>query len=273
MAQAKQRVDSLVDELNEHNYRYNVLAQPSISDREYDDLLKELQDLEKRHPEFVRPDSPARRVGSDLSKTFPTVLHETPMLSLENTYSGDEVREFIDRMSRELPDRELTYTCELKIDGVALSIRYEDGLLVRGVTRGDGVQGEDITPNVRTIRTIPIRLRDSTPACEVRGEVYFGHDVFTAINRQREQAGEPLFANPRNSAAGNPQTSKPASGRGQTAQFLLLRPDRVRCRWVIPLRKPEPPGRAGVRRQSPPTAREKRRGDHRVLGILRPAPP
>ena len=220
MSRAKQRVDSLVDELNEHNYRYNVLAQPSISDREYDDLLKELQDLEKRHPEFVRPDSPARRVGSDLSKTFPTVVHETPMLSLENTYSGDEVREFIDRMSRELPDRELTYTCELKIDGVALSIRYEDGLLVRGVTRGDGVQGEDITPNVRTIRTIPIRLRDSTQACEVRGEVYFGHDVFTAINRQREQAGEPLFANPRNSAAGTLKLQNPQAVADRQLSFF-----------------------------------------------------
>lgn len=228
MSNLKKRVDRLVDELNEYNYRYNVLAQPSIPDREYDDLLRELQDLEKGHPDLARPDSPTRRVGSDLSKTFPTVVHETPMLSLQNTYSGDEVREFVNRMGRELPDHELMYTCELKIDGVALSVRYEDGLLVRGVTRGDGVQGEDITPNIRTIRTLPIRLRESLPICEVRGEVYLGHDVFASINRQREQAGEPLFANPRNSAAGTLKLQNPRAVADRQLSFFsyaLIEPD------------------------------------------------
>ncbi len=227
---AQKRVDSLVDELNEHNHRYNVLARPTISDREYDDLLKELQELERAHPDLVRPDSPTRRVGSDLSKTFPTVVHEAPMLSLENTYSGDEVGEFVERMGRELPEQDLAFACELKIDGVALSLRYEEGLLVRGVTRGDGVQGEDITPNVRTIRSIPIRLHESLPVCEVRGEVYLKHDIFAAINHQREENGEPLFANPRNSAAGTLKLQNPRAVADRQLSFFsyaLLEPDVV----------------------------------------------
>lgn len=220
MSGPRERIDELVHSLNEHNYRYNVLAQPAISDREYDQLLRELQDLEESHPEHLRADSPSQRVGSDLSKSFPTVVHRTPMLSLENTYSGDEVREFVERMERELPNRDLTYACELKIDGVALSIHYEQGLLVRAVTRGDGTQGEDITPNVRTIRTIPIRLREPLPSCEIRGEVYLGHEVFSAINHQREEEGEPLFANPRNSAAGTLKLQDPRSVAQRQLSFF-----------------------------------------------------
>ncbi len=197
------RIDGLVRELNEHNYRYNVLSAPIISDQDFDRLLRELIDLEAEHPDLVRPDSPTQRVGSDLSKTFPTVVHNVPMLSLDNTYSEDELREFETRIRRELPGEDLCYVAELKIDGVALSLTYENGLLLRGVTRGDGVRGEDITPNVKTIPSIPIRLREPVDRCEVRGEVYLTHKTFQAINREREKAGETPFANPRNAAAGS----------------------------------------------------------------------
>ncbi|MDP6778728.1 MAG: NAD-dependent DNA ligase LigA [Candidatus Latescibacteria bacterium] len=203
------RIDELVRELNEHCYRYHVLNQPTISDEAYDHLLRELSDLEAEHPERVRADSPAQRVGSDLTKTFPTVVHELPMLSLDNTYSEDELREFADRITRELPGDDLQWVCELKIDGVALSLTYEDGLLVRGVTRGDGVQGEDITPNVRTIRSIPIRLREPVPRCEVRGEVYLTGKALATINRRREAEEESPFANPRNAAAGSLKLQDP----------------------------------------------------------------
>ncbi|MCZ6633262.1 MAG: NAD-dependent DNA ligase LigA [bacterium] len=203
------RIEALVPELNEHNYRYNVLGQPTISDQEFDKLLHELTNLEAAHPDLIRPDSPTQRVGSDLSKTFPTVVHDVPMLSLDNTYSEDEIREFETRIRRELPDEKLRYVTELKIDGVALSLTYENGLLVRGVTRGDGLQGEDITPNVKTIQSIPIRLKEPIPYCEVRGEVYLHHDIFSAINKDREKEKESLFANPRNATAGSLKLQDP----------------------------------------------------------------
>jgi len=203
------RIRQLTEELNEHNYRYSVLNAPTISDQEYDLLLKELEALEKAHPDQVLPDSPAKRVGSDLSKSFPTVAHEIKMLSLDNTYSQDELGEFDARLRRELPGEDLEYTVELKIDGVALSLTYENGLLVRGVTRGDGVQGEEITPNVRTIRSIPIRLRTHLDFCEVRGEVYLSKASFGEINRRREEQEEALFANPRNAASGTLKMQDP----------------------------------------------------------------
>jgi DNA ligase (NAD+) len=205
----KARIKQLVTELNEHDYRYRVLAEPTLSDQAFDELLKELEALEAAHPDLVIAESPSLRVGSDLTKSFDTVAHPAPMLSLDNTYSEEEVREFDERMRRDLPDEDIAYSVELKIDGVALSLIYEDGLLVRGVTRGDGTQGEDITPNVRTIRSIPIRLRGELRNCEVRGEVYFAHDVFAAINKEREEQEEPLFANPRNSAAGTLKLQNP----------------------------------------------------------------
>jgi DNA ligase (NAD+) len=203
------RIRELVEALNEHDYRYRVLAAPTISDQEFDERLKELQDLESHHPELIVAESPTQRVGSDLTKSFNTVAHPTPMLSLDNTYSEEEVVEFDTRLRRDLTDEEITYSAELKIDGVALSLIYQDGLLVRGVTRGDGTQGEDITPNVRTIRSIPIRLRGSIRDCEVRGEAYFDHASFAAINKEREDREEPLFANPRNSAAGTLKLQDP----------------------------------------------------------------
>ncbi len=197
------RIAQLVEQLNEHNYRYAVLNDPAISDREYDALMRELSDLEAQHPDLIQPDSPTQRVTSDLTREFPTVQHQVPMLSLDNTYSEDELRDFEDRIRRELPDEELQYVAELKIDGVALSLIYENGLLTRGVTRGNGTQGEDITPNVKTIRSIPIRLKDPVPYCEIRGEVYLDHNTFDAINVQREKNEENPFANPRNATSGS----------------------------------------------------------------------
>jgi len=197
------RIAQLVEQLNEHNYRYAVLNDPVISDREYDTLMRELSDLEARHPDLIQPDSPTQRVTSDLTREFPTVQHDVPMLSLDNTYSEDELRDFEDRIRRELPDEELQYVAELKIDGVALSLIYENGLLTRGVTRGNGTQGEDITPNVKTIKSIPIRLSNPIPYCEIRGEVYLDHNTFDAINVQREKNEENPFANPRNATSGS----------------------------------------------------------------------
>ncbi len=206
------RIAQLVEQLNEHNYRYAVLNDPAISDREYDALMDELSDLEARHPNLIQPDSPTQRVTSDLTREFPTVQHDIPMLSLDNTYSEDELRDFEDRIRRELPDEDLQYVAELKIDGVALSLIYENGLLTRGVTRGNGTQGEDITPNVKTIKSIPIRLKacaeiglfsNPVPYCEIRGEVYLDHNTFDAINVLREKNEENPFANPRNATSGS----------------------------------------------------------------------
>lgn len=207
--QVKHQIARLVGELNEHNYRYYVLGAPAVSDEEFDRLLGELEELESEHPDLVPPDSPTRRVGSDLSGTFPAVRHDVPMLSLDNTYSEADLIEFDARLRRELPGEDLVYLAELKVDGVALSLTYENGLLVRGVTRGDGLQGEEITPNVRTIRSIPLRLREPVERCEVRGEVYLTRENFEAINREREQREEPLFANPRNTAAGSLKIQDP----------------------------------------------------------------
>ena len=206
------RIAQLVEQLNEHNYRYAVLNAPAISDREYDTLMRELSDLEARHPNLIQPDSPTQRVTSDLTREFPTVQHDIPMLSLDNTYSEDELRDFEDRIRRELPDEELQYVAELKIDGVALSLIYENGLLTRGVTRGNGTQGEAISPNVKPIKSIPIRLKacaeiglfsNPVPYCEIRGEVYLDHNTFDAINVLREKNEENPFANPRNATSGS----------------------------------------------------------------------
>ena len=207
--QVRNQIARLVRELNEHSYRYYVLGAPAVSDAEFDQLMGELEELESGHPDLILPDSPTRRVGSDLSGTFPAVRHDVPMLSLDNTYSEADLIEFDARLGRELPGEDLVYLAELKVDGVALSLTYENGLLVRGVTRGDGLQGEEITPNVRTIRSVPLRLRGSEDRCEVRGEVYLTRENFEAINRAREQREEPQFANPRNTAAGSLKMQDP----------------------------------------------------------------
>lgn len=207
--QAAQRIRQLSEELEEHNHRYYVLAQPVISDRAFDALLKELEALEKAHPDLASPNSPTQRVGGDITKGFPTVPHRYPMLSLGNTYSREEVEEFVARVEKAIgPTR---FSMELKYDGVAISLTYANGELVRGVTRGDGEKGEDITANVRTIRSIPLRLQGAgwPDAFEARGEVIFTKQRFDELNAQREREGEELYANPRNTAAGTLKQQDP----------------------------------------------------------------
>ncbi len=206
------RIDELRNSLREHDYRYYVLAEPSISDEEYDRLMRELQDLESKHPGLITPDSPSQRVGGEPVKEFPTVRHELPMLSLANTYSEDEIRDFDRRVKGLLKGEKYRYVCELKFDGVSLSLRYEGGVLARGVTRGDGTQGDDITKNVRTIRSIPLRLNpkgEGISDCEVRGEVLMNREDFRTMNEEREEAGEKTFINPRNSVAGTVKLQDP----------------------------------------------------------------
>jgi len=199
------RLESLRARLHEHNYRYYVLAEPTISDREYDALMQELIDIERQYPELVTPDSPTQRVGGAPAKEFATVVHTVPMLSLANTYSEQELLDFDRRVRSLLPHHPVKYVCELKIDGVAVSIHYLNGILNLGATRGDGVQGDDITNNLKTIRSIPLRIplsHSSTRSIEVRGEVFIRKSDFAAINTERDLAGEKVFANPRNAAAG-----------------------------------------------------------------------
>lgn len=205
----RQRIAYLRNIIREHNYRYYVLTEPTISDEEYDALLRELGDLERNHPELVTPDSPTTRVGSDLTREFPARVHTTPMLSIANTYSEQEILDFDRRIRGFLPGEDITYTCELKIDGVAVALHYDGGILTAGVTRGDGITGEEITTNVRTIRQIPLRLRDSTGRCEIRGEIYMERGDFAVMNEERDKAGEKLFANPRNATAGSLKLQDP----------------------------------------------------------------
>ena len=204
-----QRIAALSAELSEHLYRYHVLADPTISDQEFDRLLVELQALEEAHPALKQPDSPTQRVGGAPTSDFPTVRHTRPMLSLDNSYSRQDVEDFDRRVCQSLPDEAIEYVFELKIDGVALSLTYQDSLLVRAVTRGDGVQGDEITANARTIPTIPLRLRQPGINCEIRGEVYMESRDFAQLNDQRAANDEPLFANPRNSTAGSLKLQNP----------------------------------------------------------------
>lgn len=197
-----ERIDQLREELHTHNYNYYVLNAPVITDQEFDHLMRELQDLEVKHPEHFDPNSPSVRVGSDLNKNFKQVEHKYPMLSLGNTYSQAEVTEFYDRVSKSL-NEDFEICCEMKFDGTSISLTYEHGKLVQAVTRGDGVRGDDVTDNVKTIRTIPLILHGDYPdSFEMRGEILMPWDVFEELNRERELREEPLFANPRNAASG-----------------------------------------------------------------------
>lgn len=197
-----ERIDQLREELHTHNYNYYVLNAPVITDQEFDHLMRELQDLEAKHPEQFDPNSPSVRVGSDLNKNFKQVEHKYPMLSLGNTYSQAEVTEFYDRVSKSL-NEDFEICCEMKFDGTSISLTYEHGKLVQAVTRGDGVRGDDVTDNVKTIRTIPLILHGDYPdSFEMRGEILMPWDVFEELNRERELREEPLFANPRNAASG-----------------------------------------------------------------------
>ncbi len=213
---AKEEILKLSEEINHHNHLYYVESNPSISDYDFDQLLNRLQDLEKQFPEYAFDYSPTKRVGGDITKKFETVVHRFPMLSLSNTYSEEEIEEWETRLKK-LAEGELEYVCELKYDGVAIGIRYENGVLTRAVTRGDGTQGEDVTANVKTIRTIPLKLKGNFPNdFEIRGEIFMPLKNFQKLNEEREENGEALFANPRNTASGTlkMQDSKVVAERG-----------------------------------------------------------
>lgn len=200
--QAKAEIEQLMKVLNHHNYLYYVQNTPEISDYDFDQLLKSLEKLEKEFPEYTSENSPTKRVGGDLTKKFQAVAHRYPMLSLSNTYSEEEIMEWENRIKKSISE-EIEYVCELKYDGVAIGIRYENGQLTAAVTRGDGEKGELVTTNVRTIRTVPLQLRGDFPLdFEIRGEIFMPHEQFTLLNQEREEAGEALYANPRNTASG-----------------------------------------------------------------------
>lgn len=225
-----ERIDQLREELHVHNYNYYVLNAPVISDLEFDKLMRELQDLEALHPEYYDPNSPSVRVGSDLNKNFTQVEHKYPMLSLGNTYSQAEVTEFYERVSKSL-NEEFELCCEMKYDGTSISLTYEDGKLVRAVTRGDGVRGDDVTDNVKTIRSIPLVLHGEgyPKTFEIRGEILMPWNVFEELNRERELREEPLFANPRNAASGTlkSQNSAVVANRKLDAYLYYLLGDNL----------------------------------------------
>lgn len=240
--EAKKRIAELVERINYYNKRYYVDNVSEISDYEFDRLMDELRHLEETFPDLAQPDSPTRRVGSDLTKEFPTVRHRYPMLSLDNTYSEGELREFEQRIRRFLglaATEPIEYVCELKIDGVSISLIYDStGYLQRGVTRGNGVEGEDVTPNIKTIASIPLRIESPEPLpeyVEVRGEVVLTKAQFQKLNEQRAIDGEPLFANPRNTAAGTLKLQDPKEVARRRLScytyFLLTEPKIVKSHW------------------------------------------
>ena len=197
------RVEQLRQEINDHNYRYYVLDSPNISDAEYDQLMRELRQLEEQHPEFITPDSPTQRVGAAPAEEFREVQHPLPMLSLSNAFDVEELRAWHRRAANLIEDSSFDLVCELKIDGLAVALTYQDGKLSHGATRGDGYRGEDVTQNLRTVRSIPLAVKGAPKKFEVRGEVHFPRDRFQQLNEERIAAGEPPYANPRNTAAGS----------------------------------------------------------------------
>jgi len=211
METIKETIESLRKQIEKLNYSYYVLSQPEVSDFEFDRLLKELERLETAHPEFFDPNSPTQRVGSDITKSFAQIEHVYPMLSLSNTYSEEEVRDFYNRTLKSL-NESFEIVCELKYDGTSISLTYENGILIRAVTRGDGVRGDDVTANVRTIKSIPLKLHgtDYPASFEIRGEVLMPWSVFDDLNKERAESEEPLFANPRNAASGTLKLQNPA---------------------------------------------------------------
>ena len=229
--EAKARISELSKIIENHNYNYYILTQPTISDYDFDMLLNELIDLEKQFPDLVLPDSPTQRVGGDLTKEFKTVKHRYPMLSLSNSYNIEEVKEFISRIKKTI-EEDVEFVCELKFDGVSISLTYENGLFVKAVTRGDGTQGDDVTTNIKTIRSIPLRLKGNYPDFfEMRGEVIMPHSSFNSINAEREDLGLQPFANPRNAAAGTIklQDSKEVAKRklDQYCYFMMMDDDKM----------------------------------------------
>ena len=205
---AKERIIQLRAKLDHHNYQYYVLSKPEIDDYQYDQLLNELIRLEKENPELIDPNSPTQRVGSDVDNEFNQIRHIHPMLSLENTYSREEIEDFEERVRKAIRGEVVEYVCELKYDGVSISLHYENGIFVNAVTRGDGEKGDDVTANVRTIRSIPLVLKNGKypGTFDIRGEILLPHKGFEKMNKERADAGEPLFANPRNAASGTLKT-------------------------------------------------------------------
>ena len=205
LTEASNKIKQLREVIEAHNHRYYVLNQPVISDFEYDLLVRELEGLEKKFPQLFTADSPSQRVGSDITQEFAQVVHKYPMMSLSNTYSEDELRDFDNRVRKNLGDEKVHYVCELKFDGTAIGLTYVDGVLQQAVTRGDGERGDDVTANVRTIRTVPLRLKGNEfpKEFEIRGEIFMPFEAFEKLNRKREINDEQPFANPRNAAAGS----------------------------------------------------------------------
>lgn len=205
IAQVKKEIERLRKEIRHHDWRYYVLSQPELSDKEYDELLSKLKELENKFPQLVTADSPTQRISATIQEGFRTIKHRQKMLSLDNTYSFEELKEWQARVQKGLASEKIEYVAELKIDGVSANLSYKDGLLTIGATRGDGELGEDVTANIKTIRAIPLRLEMERPPkfIEIRGEVYLELKDFQAINKERELQGEPLFANPRNAASGS----------------------------------------------------------------------
>ncbi len=233
MTTIQQQIETLRAKLHRHNHNYYVLNAPEITDFEFDRLMRELQDLEQAHPEFYDENSPTMRVGSDLSKEFRQMAHKYPMLSLGNTYSEGEVTEFYERARKMLGDEEFEICCEMKYDGTSISLTYENGLLVSAVTRGDGVQGDDVTDNVKTIRTIPLKLQgaDYPKSFEIRGEILMPWSVFERLNEERSANEEPLFANPRNAASGTLklQNSSVVASRKLDAYLYYMLGEELPC--------------------------------------------
>ena len=222
MSGIKKRLESLRDEIRQHNYRYYVLNEPSVSDYEYDRLMSELMALEESHPELITTDSPSQRVGGEPVKTFSTVVHEAAMLSLGNTYSHDEIKEFEKRLQNFLPGVSFEYVTELKFDGIAVSLIYRNGIFMRGATRGDGERGDDITVNLKTVRSVPLKLiaGDHLPRdVEIRGEVFMTKAGFRALNEKQTRSDEKIFANPRNATAGTLKLLDPKIVAGRPLSF------------------------------------------------------
>lgn len=230
--------EKLCQTIWEHNRRYYVEHDPLISDEEFDHLLKKLEEIEKAHPEWISASSPTQRVNESLTEGFKTIKHRIPMLSLANTYSKEELGDFLKRIIKFSGKTDLAFSCELKMDGIAVSVRYEKGIYVQGVTRGNGVEGDEITANLKTIETLPLRIYgDNVPEIlELRGEVFMTHDVFEKMNWQREKEGEPLWANPRNAAAGSLKLLDPreAARRKLSIVFYGVAEDssgRLKCQF------------------------------------------
>ena len=199
--EARQRIDQLIEILNEANYRYYVLDDPTMPDFEYDRLLRELEELESVHPDLIQPQSPTQRVGGAALSKFEKATHPVPLMSLQDVFSPDELREFIEKTLEDYPNSQ--FSVEPKIDGLSVALEYENGVFVRGATRGDGVVGEDVTENLKTIRSIPMRLQNAPDRLIVRGEVFMPKKSFHLLNERQEAEGKQLFANPRNAAAGS----------------------------------------------------------------------